>query len=532
MDCLLRMVKEKLDPKKVCKSTGFCALNPQTESNPSLVDIAGVLPVSVPLIEMQPAVTVESNGNPMNCLVCKQVAAWAVRKLKDNKTEEAIVQALDEVCDRIFSKAKQTECEAFVKQYTDELIGILKETDDPKLICVLMGVCSKGLIEDESRVPLGSAVVNCNTCLDASRWVLDRIEDDGSDSRIENALRDVCDSDTVPDHNRANCKGFISSRMDDARSVLNETRSPNRICRKLQLCRPDWIETVDRETTAVQSLPTCFICKEIAKWVNRQVKQNRTEESIEFALSSVCKFLRNVENCESKVADWSSRLIIVLKQASEPELACQLLQVCGFPDNMIETEDTEVTSVSSVSGPAACYECQSVTHFIQQELYSYEEEKRVEDFVIKNVCDHITSDVGKETCDSFIKQYGPSIVNLIAMKAFDAKFVCEKELHICPKSVDVPVNPVTDMEVTSQNTCNLCITSVRELDSLLSSGEVDREISNLATHTCSRLPDQDRRQVSSFTASFVIINRRKLFLVCDSDRGIRSILFANGRPDE
>lgn len=500
MDCLLKLLKEKLDPRKVCKSTGFCSLSTQMPAEreplaPSFADVAGVLPVSVPFTEIESAVAVETNGNPMNCLICKQVAAWAARKLKDNRTEESIVQALDEVCDRIFSRGKKTECEAFVKQYTDELISILKESDDPKLICILLGVCSKGVIENDSHIRAGSAIMNCNTCLDGSRWVLDRVEDEISNATVEDALNQVCDSDAVPKHSRTTCTGFLSSKKQEVHSILEETKSPNTICRKLELCRPDWIESVDRET--VQSLPSCFICKEIAKWVNRQVEQNRTEDSIEAALSSVCRFLRNVDNCESKIADWSSRLIIVLRQASQPELACQLLEVCGTPDNLIETEGAEVSSVSSVSGSGVCYECQSITHFIQEELYNYEEEKRVEDFVIEKVCDRITSDVGKETCESFVRQYGSSIMQLIAMKAFDSKVVCEKELHICPKSLnETPVNPVTDIEVTSQNTCNLCIASVRELDVILSSGEVDREITKLATRTCTHIPEQDRRQVT------------------------------------
>lgn len=90
--------------------------------------------VAPPLVE---PVQVDSSvdGSKLNCMVCKQVAQWAIEKLKDNRTEEAIVNALDQVCDRIFSAAQRPQCETFVKQYSDEIISILKQENDPGLIC-------------------------------------------------------------------------------------------------------------------------------------------------------------------------------------------------------------------------------------------------------------------------------------------------------------------------------------------------------------------------------------------------------------
>lgn len=56
---------------------------------------------------------------------------------------------------------------------------------------------------------------------------------------------------------------------------------------------------------------------------------------------------------------------MVLRQATDPDLACLLLQVCS--------EDE-----AAAGGVGACYECRSVAHFIQQQLYDYESEKRIQ----------------------------------------------------------------------------------------------------------------------------------------------------------
>ncbi|KAI1280649.1 hypothetical protein HDE_13763 [Halotydeus destructor] len=80
----------------------------------------------------------------------------------------------------------------------------------------------------------------------------------------------------------------------------------------------------------------------------------------------------------------------------------------------------------------ACYECQSIAHFIQTELYDYQKEKEIDDWVIRRICSKVVSVIGRETCESFTEEYGPAILQLIAMQVFDPKGLCEKQLKLCP----------------------------------------------------------------------------------------------------
>lgn len=117
----------------------------------------------------QASSTQSVDGSKLNCIICKQVAEWAIQKLKDNRTEEAIVNALDQVCDKIFSASQRPQCETFVKQYSDEIISVLKQENDPELICTLLGVCSATHTNNVPKTDEGNLdSALCDNCMQAS----------------------------------------------------------------------------------------------------------------------------------------------------------------------------------------------------------------------------------------------------------------------------------------------------------------------------------------------------------------------------
>ncbi|MBD2512409.1 hypothetical protein H6G91_35230 [Nostoc muscorum FACHB-395] len=63
-----------------------------------------------------------------------------VDELKDNRTEENIITALENVT-QLFPKEDRSQADAFVEQYSNELISVLVEEGDPSLACALIGVC-------------------------------------------------------------------------------------------------------------------------------------------------------------------------------------------------------------------------------------------------------------------------------------------------------------------------------------------------------------------------------------------------------
>lgn len=564
-----------MDPQLVCEQTGYCikdfeAMRPKEST---FADIAGVINVGPVDLTPEVEVTTEAiipflsiertatglvidpedvEGSKLNCMICKQVAAWAIEKLKDNRTEEAIVQALDEACDTIFSKQQKQQCEAFVKQYADEIISILKQEDDPNLVCALVGVCS--VTKQGNDVPKtdGSSVATsstsedgavCEYCLKASQWLNEKLSDSRTEENIIDALNQVC-SAVLPQEKVNECETYVREKIDLLVDTLRNSTNPEVICSTLKLCPPSVasaspsyslfegdiiIDDTEREVIESQNEPTlfpsCFVCKKIMRWMNDQIKGNRTDEAIEGALSHVCSvFYPRIHNCEMLVAKWSDRILLALKQATEPELGCELLMVCMAEEGGIERNEGAVSAANDNTGAneveelpnneqksdEACFECQSIAHFIQVELYDYNKEKSIDEWVINNVCNKVGNSVAKQTCDSFVEEYGASIIQLVAQRAFDPKVLCEKELKICPQSNEVPrptlspvetvsnENPKLEFELVKPSkaeTCDMCVQAVKALDQLLASDVVDHEITALAGKVCT-YADKRKAQVN------------------------------------
>ncbi|KOC07780.1 hypothetical protein AFLA70_76g002610 [Aspergillus flavus AF70] len=76
----------------------------------------------------------------LECDLCKRVIGVADGEIKDKRNEEAIVAALENVCKSIPGK-EQPKCDTFIEQYSNELIHILIEEEDPGMACRLLGVC-------------------------------------------------------------------------------------------------------------------------------------------------------------------------------------------------------------------------------------------------------------------------------------------------------------------------------------------------------------------------------------------------------
>lgn len=622
LDNAFKFLREQLNPQSVCHSMGCCtdqAIDvppslPSIEEVDNVVDtgdevvrgepLESVERISVPLIRLTPARRIEVSSippvvipstttspltsNPLDCLLCKQVAAWVMKKLKDNKTEVAVVQALDEVCDRLFKTGKKLDCEQFVKQYAHEAIQFIIQEDDPKTVCQLLGVCHHRRTEeahrlrgseegDMSRRTESTANVekeekeepssrnNCWSCLSGADFIHERMVKfehyDNQEEVVTSALEDVCIA-VLPEEEE--CPTFVAEFESDIRMYINRTSNVKNkqlrsaiICSSLELCPwkeltgQEMISILEGETGGVfasdfgpvefdagspghpdsdenrepsestsneRSLPTCFVCKRILKYINQNIGSNRSEAAIDAALNDICHVLRDISNCHTKIAEWRDEIVRVIQTASgNDDIACILMGVCAVNDNQEGQPDSESEpEITTTPAPSksVCVECRNIAHFIQTQLYDYNKEKQVDDFIIDNVCDKALDQTVRETCESFINEYGPAIMQVIAQKAFDPNVVCEKELRICPPqetssnpSPSTSSTPSLDidfviMEPRSQRSCDACVKAVRELDALLAIEQIDRDISKVAAKICARIPSDRQRQCVTIIESF------------------------------
>ena len=208
---------------------------------------------------------------------------------------------------------------------------------------------------------------------------------------------------------------------------------------------------------------------------------------------------------------------MVLQTATNADIGCQLLGECTTLN--ANTNTLESRTEPKVKSGEACFECESIAHFIQEQLYDFRKEKQIDDWITHSLCDKVDNVLAKETCDSFIQEYGPSILNLIALKAFDPKVLCQQTLKLCP-TVGLPVI-VPEFELTHAKggACDLCIDTVARLDAYLTSEETDKEIAEIAAQVCDEFDGHKKDEVSSNISRFV------LTLVRNSSSVLQSSLF-------
>jgi len=60
--------------------------------------------------------------------------------IQNNRSEEEIIQSLDNVCG-LFPRKDRNKCDTFIEQYTNELIHIIAEGKNSTLACTMLGVC-------------------------------------------------------------------------------------------------------------------------------------------------------------------------------------------------------------------------------------------------------------------------------------------------------------------------------------------------------------------------------------------------------
>ncbi|CAG2183575.1 unnamed protein product, partial [Oppiella nova] len=114
--------------------------------------------------------------------------------------------------------------------------------------------------------------------------------------------------------------------------------------------------------------------------------------------------------------------------------------------------------------------------------------------------------ITKEACDTFIQQYGPQVLNLIAQKLFDPSTVCQKELNLCANTTSVavePIQPQQDFQLIQQNQkCDLCVSLVQQMDTLLENPAFDKEVSKIVEKACHPLARARRVECELMVEAF------------------------------
>jgi len=215
-NAILMLLAQEYTPETVCTALKLC---------PGVVIPPRHVPhvqTKFPMSKLTPAVEVRTTRKGANdaCSTCELVMEALDTILTDNKTEEAIEQALETVC-TIVPQSYQAECKQFIDEYVDTLIQLLK-TASPSEVCSALGLCAS------------TPEVKCNTCQLIVGDIAKLLEDEDFGHDIAKVLDTVCY--VVPKSVRDQCRTMIDTYGPYIAQLLGSLADPKSICQEISLC--------------------------------------------------------------------------------------------------------------------------------------------------------------------------------------------------------------------------------------------------------------------------------------------------------
>lgn len=223
---VLQYTAGDLKPGEACTVLGFCAEQPEKKTlNPPhpLSDKDG----SSFALRTGTNTYVREQVSPQ-CTLCLFVLKKLENMLPKNRTEEAIVELMDEVCDLLPEKYKD-ECDDFINNYGKEIVDFLLSSAAPHSICAMLHLC---LFRDTSgpEMVLPSDCESCRTLAVLSRLHLGL---NSTEPQTSSFLQSVCfhRPNAIP-----KCEVFIKIYGSRLQKVLGNQMEVPDACERADLC--------------------------------------------------------------------------------------------------------------------------------------------------------------------------------------------------------------------------------------------------------------------------------------------------------
>ncbi|XP_037638251.1 prosaposin isoform X1 [Sebastes umbrosus] len=234
-------------PKDICTAAGFCSA--MKKSVPMLkLQAAKILTAAkvIPALKLVPATKVVSatdkSAKPMvrvrdspKCAICEFVMKQLEDMLKDQKTEEEVIQAVEKVC-TFLPASLSTQCKDLIETYGQAIIELLVQQADPKTICTVLALCNEGSRTfvpalDQTRYKAGGY---CQVCKMAVSYIDGILEKNATEAQIEEAVRKVCSF--LPDSYQTQCDQMVEQYEPMLIQLLLQMLDPDFVCMKLGAC--------------------------------------------------------------------------------------------------------------------------------------------------------------------------------------------------------------------------------------------------------------------------------------------------------
>ncbi|CAL4060457.1 unnamed protein product, partial [Meganyctiphanes norvegica] len=391
------------------------------------------------------------------CVMCEFAIHFLQNMLEQKDTREDIEQAVENLCD-LMPKSIAEQCEDYVEAYGDQVIEMLDQEMDPKVICPLLGLCPAP--SNEAPTP-GHAVeepveddVSCVMCEYAMEQLDEMIKDDKTEDSIKHALENLCSK--LPKSIKGECKFFVDLYTDKIIQLLLDDLTPDQVCTALHLCKTKVPElphlnpshqlpvsrlfvpalspasTVeDSENKFGKQSKVCVLCEFAMVQIDNMLVSNATEEPI-LTSTIIYIYMPKVMAKDAIIFNLQYMRIlmkIVLKSSNFYKLCSNIAFY------KISSYDSLRVGVLNNVNLDKCEVCEVVVDYVDQELKTEDVQVSL-DTILEEVCKILPKEP-KKFCRTMIEVYGPYLANLLA-ELGNSKAVCQS-ITMCPKPNHLPL---------------------------------------------------------------------------------------------
>lgn len=275
---------------------------------PIIVLISTLLCSMVFATDVMPNSKLMQQNGQIECALCKFVISEVEKLIGENKTEEAIIHALEIVCDPLPSSIRPL-CKKFIETYTPIIIKELLHYETPEKFCAFIQLCST---RQEFKNDMA-----CTFCTTIENYLKLNLPLNPTVAQINAALDKSCNS--YPPVQKASCVNFMNSRRSNFIAYIQRTGTPVGMCKSLRIC-----------PTTYQSDLECAICQAMAEALEYLLQEKYTEEEIEKALDKVCYMLPVLvrDTCVYMVKDYVPQIIEYIVHYKTTKELCHYIKLC------------------------------------------------------------------------------------------------------------------------------------------------------------------------------------------------------------
>ncbi|XP_078493273.1 uncharacterized protein LOC100176110 isoform X12 [Ciona intestinalis] len=389
-------------------------------------------------------------GDPISCAVCRLVVHEVDKMLEGNKTEAAVVAALEKVCGLMPADISQ-ECRDFVKHYGGTLVDLIINEVESGAICSMLLLCSP-----QANYNKVSDSTTCDLCELVAGELDSLLTENSTESEIIAAVEKVCT--VLPSNLQTECKSLIDDYGKEIINLLAQQIKPAQLCATLKLCT----------SYAVSSSTTCEICELVAGELDKLLTDKSTETEIVDAVENICKVLpANLQTeCKDLIDEYGTQLINLLAQEIKPSELCAAIKLCSS----YKITHTQVRS------DVTCELCTLVMTQVDKLLSENATQTEIV-AALDKVCMIIPGDL-KQQCVGFINDNGPMIIQLL-LEEIAPSAVCSA-LKLCSNSNKVMFK--------SSELCDLCKTAIGFLGQEVGANSTRAEVEAALDKLCVKLP--------------------------------------------